>query len=102
MNKKIKFWSNQFIVNGVVRRFRPKKILEIGVSQGCSSSIILNSIQDLDDSHLYSIDLSNRNVIGRCVKSLFPNLLSKWTLYKGNIASKFIEKIGKDIDMLLF
>jgi len=24
--------------------------------------------------------------------------MSKWTLYKGNVASKFMEKIGKDID----
>ena len=75
-------WDNQReFLNGVVRRFRPKKIVEIGVSQGCASSIILNSIQDFDDSHLYSIDLSNRNYIGKCVKKLFPNLLSKWTLY---------------------
>ena len=95
-------WDNQReFLNGVVRRFRPKKIVEIGVSQGCASSIILNSIQDFDDSHLYSIDLNNRNFIGKCVKELFPNLLSKWTLYKGNIATKFMENIGRDIDMVL-
>ena len=35
------------------------------------------------------------------MKSLFPNLLTKWTLYKGNIAAKFMEEIGKDIDMVL-
>lgn len=94
-------WDNQReFLNGVVRRFRPKKIVEIGVAEGCSSSIILNAIQDLDGSHLYSIDLSDRNSIGKCVKSLFPNLLSRWTLYKGNIATKFMENIGRDIDML--
>ena len=95
-------WSNQReFLNGVVRRFRPKKIVEIGVAEGCASSIILNAIQDLGDSHLYSIDLSDRNTIGICAKSLFPNLLSKWTLYKGNIATKFMENIGKEIDMVL-
>ena len=95
-------WGNQReFLNGVVRRFKPKKIVEIGVAEGCSSSIILNSIQDFDDSHLYSIDLSDKNSIGKCVKSLFPNLLSKWTLYKGNIASKFMENIGGDINMVL-
>jgi hypothetical protein len=95
-------WNNQReFLNGVVRRFRPKKIVEIGVAEGCSSSIILNSIQDLKDSHLYSIDLSDSNTIGKCVKRLFPNFLSKWTLYKGNIASKFMENIGRNIEMVL-
>ena len=93
-------WKNQReFLNGVVRRFKPKKIIEIGVAEGCGSSIILNAIQDMNDSHLYSIDLSNKDSIGICVKKLFPYLLSKWTLYKGNIATKFMEDIGKDIDM---
>ena len=35
-------WDNQReFLNGVVRRFKPKKIVEIGASRGCSSSIIL-------------------------------------------------------------
>ena len=55
----------------------------------------------MEDSHLYSIDLNEENKIGICVKILFPTFLSKWTLYKGNIASKFMEEIGKDIDMVL-
>jgi hypothetical protein len=38
-------WDNQReFLNGVVRRFRPKKIVEIGVNRGCSSSIILIKI----------------------------------------------------------
>ena len=55
----------------------------------------------MNNSHLYSIDLSDSNLIGKCVKRLFPNLLSKWTLYKGNIASKFMEDIGSYVDMVL-
>ena len=89
------------IINGVVRRFSPKKFVEIRVAEGCVLSIILNAIQDLNDSHLYSIDLSDNNTIGICVKSLFPNLLPKWTLYKGDIATKFMENIGRKIDMIL-
>ena len=93
-------WKNQpEFLNGVVRRFRPKKIVEIGVRTGCASSIILNAIKDVNNSHLYSIDLNKRGSIGKCVYKLFPNLLSKWTLYKGDIAAKFMEEIGKDIDM---
>jgi len=87
-------------LNGVVRRFKPKKILEIGVREGCASSIMLNAIQDMNDSHLYSIDIDNSDFIGKCVYNLFPNYLSKWTIYKGNIAVNFMEQIGKDIDMV--
>lgn len=95
-------WDNQReFLNGVTRRFKPKKIVEIGVESGCSSSIILNAIQDFNDSHLYTIDLNDNNYISACVKSLFPNLLTKWTLYKGYIDAKFMEEIGKDIDMVL-
>jgi len=95
-------WDNQReFLNGAVRRFKPKKIVEIGVAEGCSSSIILNAIQDFNNSHLYSIDLSDNILIGECAKRLFPNLLPKWTLYKGNIAAKFMEDIGSDIDMVL-
>jgi predicted O-methyltransferase YrrM len=95
-------WYNQReFLNGIIRRFKPKKIVEIGVDEGCSSSIILNAIQDFDDSHLYSIELNDKNYIGACVKRLFPNFLTKWTLYKGNIAVKFMEKIGKDINLVL-
>ena len=98
----IQMWNNEReFLNGVVRKFQPKKIVEIGVAEGCSSSIILNAIQDFNGSHLYSIDLSDNNLIGKCAKKLFPNLLSKWTLYKGNIASKFMEDIGRNIDMVL-
>ena len=40
--KCFQMWSNQReFLNGVVRRFRPKKFVEIGVAQGCGSSIIL-------------------------------------------------------------
>ena len=84
-----------------MRRFRPKKIVEIGVSKGNGSSIVLNAIQDINNSHLYSIDLNNKNKVSICVKKFFPNLLSKWTLYKGNIDSKYMEDIGKDIDMVI-
>ena len=58
----------------------------------------MNALQDFNDSHLYSIDLSNENDVGKFVQQVFPNLLPKWMLYKVNVASKFMKEIGKDID----
>ena len=60
----------------------------------------LNAIQDLNGSLLYLIDLSSKSDIGECVRTLFPNLLSEWTLYTDNVSSKFMEEIGNDINMV--
>jgi len=96
-----RMWGNQKeFLNGVVRKFKPKKVLEIGVAEGGSSIIILNAIKDIEDSHLYSIDLSTNNMIGYCVKNLFQNLSNKWSLYTGNIPVKFMKSIGNNIDMV--
>ena len=93
-------WGNQKeFLNGVVRKFKPRKILEIGVAEGGSSIIILNAIKDIKNSHLFSIDLIKSNMIGICVKNIFKNLSNKWSLFTGNIPAKFMEKIGNNIDM---
>ena len=93
-------WGNQReFLNGLIRKFKPKKILEIGVSSGGSSIIILNAIKDIKNAHLYSLDLSDSKIIGHCIKKYFPSFLNKWSLYKGNIVAGFIEKIGRNIDM---
>lgn len=100
-NKCSEMWANQReFLNGVIRKFRPKKIVEIGVSKGGGTSIILNAIKDIKNSHLYSIDLSSNENIGICVKKYFPEYLNKWSLFTGNIAANFIEKIGDNIDMV--
>ena len=95
-------WDNQReFLNGLVRKFRPKKILEIGVYRGGSSIVLLNAIEDFKDSHLYSIDLDSRQEVGDCVNKYFPNLSKKWTLFKGKIATEYLEEIGDNIDMVL-
>ena len=95
-------WGNQReFLNGIIRKFKPKKILELGVLLGGSSAIILNAIKDFKNSHLYSIDISKSKHIGICISNHFPYLKNKWTLFKGDIAAKYIEKIGKNIDLVL-
>ena len=96
-----RMWENQKeFLNGVVRKFKPKIILEIGVAEGGSSIIILNAIEDIKGSHLFSIDLSKSDMIGYCVKNIFKNLLNKWSLFTGNIPIKFMKQIGNNIEMV--
>ena len=59
-------------------------------------------LTNIKDSKLYSIDLNSEDFIGNCVNNYFPQFLKKWNLFKGNIATNFIEKIGNNIDMVLF
>ena len=74
-------------INGMIRKFKPKKILEVGVAGGGSSAIILNAIQNIENSHLYSIDLftnaynRKNKKTGWIVKEKFSNLMKKWTLF---------------------
>ena len=93
-------------INGMIRKYKPKKILEVGVAGGGSSAIILNAIENIENSHLYSIDILNYDYsrlekkTGWIVKDNFSNLMKKWTLFTGGITSNFIEQIGGDIDLV--
>ena len=101
--------NEYYFVNGIIRLYKPKKLLEIGVCSGGMSAAILNSIKDIKGAMLYSCDLEKINYrrnnnslkVGHFVYSKFPNLLNKWKLYTGNTTSAFIEKIGGILFILI-
>ena len=90
-------------LNGLVRKYKPKKIVEIGVSGGGSSALILNAVKDIPEAKVYSIDRydywykDRSKKSGWIVKEKFPELVDKWKMYVGNTA-EFIETIGNNID----
>jgi len=99
-------YDEQKFLNGIIRKIKPKKIIEIGVAYGGTAVIILNAIKDIEDAKLYSIDI-NKNCYrlpskqtGFIVKEKFPHLANKWRLYTGGFTSEFIEKIGNNIDLV--
>lgn len=100
-------YKERCFLNGIIRQNKPKKILEVGVSAGGSSAVILNSIKDCDEARLYSVDYSERWYIddskhtGFAIDSQFSHLKDKWQLYTGGTTAKFIEQIGGDIDLCL-
>jgi predicted O-methyltransferase YrrM len=90
-------------LNSLILRKKPKKVLELGVSAGGSSVVILNAIKDMPDTKLYSVDYlahwykdSNKKV-GFIVDE-YPDLKTDWTLYTGGLVSEFIDEIGGAID----
>ena len=94
-------------LNGIIRQTKPKKILELGVSAGGSSAIILNAIKDFDNAKLYSVDYNkkwyrdNSKDVGFIIDEKFSNLKNKWKLYTGGTAAKFMDEIGGEIDLCL-
>ena len=98
-------FDEQRFLNGLLRKIKPKKIVEIGVSSGGSSIIILNAIKDIEGAKLYSIDKQKEaykfkgKEVGFSVYEIIPELTNKWNLNTGGITSEFIEKIGGDIDL---
>ena len=93
-------------LNGLIRKIKPKKIVEIGVAYGGTAALILNAINDINDARLFSIDI-NKNCYrmisketGFIVKERFPKFLKKWKIYTGGLTSEFIEKIGNEIDLV--
>lgn len=100
-------YLERYFLNGIVRQTKPKKILELGVSAGGSSAIILNAIKDFDNAKLYSVDYNtklyydNSKNTGFIIDEKFSNLKYKWSLYTGGTAAKFMEEIGGEIDLCL-
>ena len=64
--------------------------------------IMLNAIEDIKDAKLYSIELDSKDYVGECVPRYFPQFLKNWILFKGNIATEFLEKIGNNIEIAFF
>ena len=52
--------DEQKFLNGLIRKIKPKKIVEIGVAYGGTAVIILNAIKDINGSELFSIDINKK------------------------------------------
>jgi len=95
-----------YFINGLIRKYKPKKLLEIGVCSGGVSATILNAIKDIKGAKLYSCDLEKKHYrqnlfeVGYVAKNNFPELLNKWKLFTGNTTAAFIEEIGNNIDFV--
>ncbi len=96
--------SEMMFLCGLIKETQSKKIVEIGVASGTSSLLMLDTIKNTENAHLYSIDYSTeyyRDVSKKSgfVVDDFPDLKQKWTLYTGAMSCRFLENIGKEIDL---
>ena len=98
--------NEPYFINGIIRKYKPKKCLEIGVASGGSSTVILNAIKDINNSFLISLDLNtllyqnDKFKTGYVVFQYFPELTNKWKLYTGEQPHKFLDKLHIKFDFL--
>lgn len=98
--------NQAYFINGLIRKKKPKKCLEIGVADGGSSVLILNALKDINNSFLISLDLNTQSCTdkskktGNRVQTYFPELINKWQLYTGDLPHKFLDKLNLKFDFV--
>lgn len=98
-------------LTGLIKEKRPKKIVEIGVASGYTSSIILNQLnKNNEEFQMFSLDLNElfyrdrREKTGFFVNKVLKELNinpEKHTLLTGKYAVQYAEVIGSGIDFLI-
>lgn len=92
-------------INGLIQYYQPDKVLEVGVSAGGGTIVLLNSLQESETAELYSIDSATqfyRNPdlpVGHCAIERYGDLLKKkWHLLTGQDPANLMEEIGEKFD----
>ena len=89
--------DDQKILVNIIREVNPKKILEVGVFRGGTSSLILDNISPTQQ--LFSIDICSNEHIGEVCQKKHLNA-TNWNLLTGNFSSFFLDEIGEGVDFL--
>lgn len=82
-------------ISGLISRFKPLNIIEMGVYRGGGSLVILNALTDLPESRLISVDFDSGEAVGSECTEKCQNP-GQWKLYKGRDISQIIKRIEKE------
>lgn len=103
------YFESSFLC-GLIRKYRPCKIVEVGVATGVTSSVILNCLSKIGlKSEVISIDLAenyyrdSKLKTGFAIEELNPFIESNVNhrLLTGKVSADVLDQIGKDIDFLI-
>lgn len=96
--------ENCSFLAGLIRRYRPATLLEVGVSAGGSSALILHILDKLGlGSELVSVDLNDRwyrdtsRLTGWAARELYPDR-EDWRLITGKYLPEVIEGLDREFD----
>ena len=95
-----------YLLNGIIRKLKPKKCLEIGKVREGTTFTIINALKDIKDSILISLDTFSQNnqdkeinMINR-VKTYFPEFINKWKIYTRMQPHKLLDNLNIKFDLL--
>lgn len=100
-------FGERLFLTQLILQAKPKKILELGVSAGGSSVLILNAIQELPKTDFHSVEYSatwwqgSNLPSGFLIEKRFPAWRARWNLHMPGTAADFMHEIGGDIDFCL-
>ena len=94
---------------GLLEKFRPKKILEVGVAGGATTAIILNCLEKIGQEYeMYSIDIlknvwnNPKKNTGYLAEETRKNLtVGTHKFYIGTVLPFVIDEIGNDINFVI-
>lgn len=102
-------WELTFLC-GLIRQYKPKKIVEIGVAAGGTTAVILNCISLLNlNTEVHSIDLSvqcyrngkqKTGYLAEEAKAVIRTDINH-ELHLGMISTEILREIGENIDFLI-
>lgn len=92
-------------ISGVIKKFRPKKVLEVGVDRGGTTAMIIKSLEMLGcNSKIFGVDIDvthkSYNVGFLTNKIMIPRSID-FTLLTGKLLIDRLEEIGDEIDMVI-
>lgn len=92
-------------LSGIIRKQRPKKVLEVGVAEGGTTALIIESLEMAEcRCEMYSIDLAksyNGSKVG-FMKDIVKNIqFVDHTLFTETFLKNKIEDIGGEIDLVI-
>lgn len=92
---------------GLLKKYKPQNIMEVGVAAGGTTSIILTAIKNYQlNSSLDSFDLNSEyyrdpsKKTGFIASNLFPDA-SNWTLTTGNFLPELLKNSSKKYDFII-
>lgn len=96
-------------ITGLLKANSPRKVLEVGVASGGTTSVILKCLENIgQQSEMFSVDISSKWYRDACKETGFlvnrmgnigENIQHKFLL--GNSIPYYIDEIGREIDFLL-
>lgn len=93
--------SERCFLNGIIRYHNPRNILELGVSAGGGTVVLLNAIKDRPECRVVSVDLADawyrdrRFPVGFIAKHYLGEGNKQWEFHTNSIAIDVLEKYIK-------